>query len=116
MKHPCFHYLSLFWMIVSKRSGDPEMSCNPEMRCDPELLGSPCLVCDPCDLEPGWDPEKNFYDQGSMRDPYLLLGYFGMNEIYWFGVWFGEMSGIDELSWISESSWFEENSWFSEIL
>ena len=46
-------------------------------------------MCDPCDLEPGWGPEKNCDDQGSMSDPCLLLRYFGMDEIYWFGVWFG---------------------------
>ena len=79
----------------------------------------PCLVYNPSDLEPGWGPEKNCDDQGSMNDPCLLLRYFGMDEIYWFGVWFGEMSGIDELSrsdeifWIRENSWFEEISWFS---
>ena len=57
------------------------------------------------------DPEKNCDDQGSMSDPYLLLGYSGMNEIYCFGVRFGEMSGIDELSWIKEISWFSEMPW-----
>ncbi len=55
-----------------------------------------------------------------MSNPCLLLRYFGMDEIYWFRVWFGEMSGIDELSWIDEVSrfeslWFEEISWFGEI-
>ena len=61
------------------------------------------------------DPEKNCDDQGSMSDPYLLLGYSGMDEIYWFGVLFGEMSGIDELSWIEEISWFSEMPWLGEL-
>ena len=38
-----------------------------------------------------------------------------MDEIYWFGVRFGEMSGIDELSWIKEISWFSEMPWLGEL-
>ena len=84
-----------------EKSGDPKKSGDPEMRCNPDLLGNPCLMCDPClvcnpcDLEPGWGPEKNCDDQGSRSDPCLLLRYFGMDEIYWFGEWFEEMSGIE---------------------
>ena len=38
-----------------------------------------------------------------------------MDEIYWFGVLFGEMSGIDKLSWIEEISWFSEMPWLVEL-
>ena len=38
-----------------------------------------------------------------------------MDEIYSFGVWFGEMSRIDELSWIEEISWFSEMPWLGEL-
>jgi len=29
----------------------------------------------------------------------VLLRYFGIDKIYWFGVRFGEMSGVEEISW-----------------
>ena len=47
-----------------------------------------------------------------MSDPCLLLRSSGTDEIYWSGVWFGEMSWIYEFSWIDEFSWFSESSWF----
>ena len=52
-----------------------------------------------------------------MSNLWLLLGYSGMGEIYWSGVWFGKIPGVDEISWFSESPWIEENllAWIDEI-
>jgi len=88
------------------------MRCDPEMSCDPCLMGDPCLICNTCDLESGGDPEKNCGDQGSMSNPCVLLRYFGIDKIYWFGVWFGEMSGVEEISWSDVTLWFDELSWY----
>jgi len=45
-----------------------------------------------------------------MSDLWLLLGYSGMDEIYWSGVWFGEVSWIGEISSSCEVSWYDRDA------
>ena len=98
---------------VPKNNGEEEISFELETNCDPETSWGPEKQCD----------VKFMSDQGPMSDLWLFLGYSGMDEIYWSGVWFGEIPGVDEISRFSESPWIEESllawideiSWFEEI-
>ena len=74
-----------------RNNGEPEISFELEMNCGPEKH---------CDL-------KLTSDQEPMSDLWLLLRYSGIDEIYWSGVWFGEVSWIGEIYLSCEVSWYD---------